>query len=191
MNTRRTTAVAHAHVAGRVVAALVAMALPMGTLLATLGHHAPEGAAGSTVDFGRHVFVAEGCVHCHSQYVRPDSSDADYWGAPRDPGFSLRQQPVLIGNRRQGPDLMNVGLRRPREWQRRHLINPRSVVPASRMPGYAHLFEEEAAAPGRGRGEALLDYLDSLGREPESAVETRDCDVAGVSGAAHDVPQVR
>src|SRR5690606_5255154 len=70
----------------------------------------------------------------------------------------LRASPPLFGNRRQGPDLLNVGNRRSREWNRLHLRDPRAVSPGSRMPSYARLF-----APGERRGEELLDYLDSLG----------------------------
>lgn len=115
--------------------------------------------AADRIQLGRQVYIAEGCVHCHSQYIRPaDASLA--WGEPRDPDFSRTQIPALIGNRRQGPDLMNVGRRRTDEWQQMHLCDPRSVVPTSRMPSYAHLF-----ASGDARGPALLSYLGSLGRE--------------------------
>ncbi|MEZ5330970.1 MAG: cbb3-type cytochrome c oxidase subunit II [Thermoanaerobaculia bacterium] len=68
-------------------------------------------------------------------------------------------EPVLVGNRRQGPDLANVGNRRHREWERLHLQDPRSLSPGSTMPSYRRLF-----ARGDARGEDLLDYLDSLGR---------------------------
>jgi cbb3-type cytochrome c oxidase subunit II len=146
--------------ATRWLAPAVAAAVPLVTLLLV-----SMGTDGVTLEkgavLGRQVYVAEGCIHCHSQYIRPGTADDELWGDPRDPEFSRRQSPALIGNRRQGPDLMNVGLRRPRDWQRLHLIDPRTVSPDSRMPAYGHLF-----APGDPRGEALLDYLDSLGREP-------------------------
>ena len=112
------------------------------------------------IALGRSVYIAEGCIHCHSQYVRPEGvgRDTEFWGPPTRPEDALAQRPVLIGNRRQGPDLANVGLRRQRDWNRLHLINPGLIVPGSRMPSFAHLFE-----PGQEeRGEALLDYLDSL-----------------------------
>lgn len=113
---------------------------------------------------GRQVYIAEGCIHCHSQYIRPETIDESLWGDPHEPDFSRNQNPALIGNRRQGPDLMNVGLRRTREWQRTHLRDPRELVPTSRMPSYDHLF-----SPGDSRGEALLDYLNSLGQESDIA----------------------
>ena len=109
---------------------------------------------------GREVYIAEGCIHCHTQYVRPGTRDEILWGPIAEAGRILSEQPPLIGNRRQGPDLMNIGNRRSPEWNRAHLINPRSLVPGSRMPPYAHLF-----APGDARGAALLAYLGSLGAD--------------------------
>lgn len=157
------------------------IALPLFVLIAERAtpHAAATGAA-----LGREVYIAEGCIHCHSQYVRPDSLDAQLWGEPRDPEFSREQSPALIGNRRQGPDLINVGARRTPGWQREHLIDPRAIMPTSRMPAYAHLF-----APGDARGPALVDYLDTLGRETggeESAnlQAPRESGVAEERGAA-------
>lgn len=110
------------------------------------------------VEAGRKVYLAEGCINCHSQYVRPGTADVERWGPSRPLTEMLAQTPPLFGNRRQGPDLQNVGNRRSYEWQRLHLIAPRRVTPGSRMPSYAHLF-----ADGDPRGEALLAYLNSLG----------------------------
>lgn len=137
--------------------------------------------AASGAALGRQVYVAEGCIHCHSQYVRPGTLDQEWWGEVRDPDFSRAQSPALIGNRRQGPDLMNVSQRLPRAWHRAHLIDPRSVAPASRMPAYAHLF----AADDR-RGEALLDYLGTLGREGEESAPAVDSGVAGPAQSGDD-----
>lgn len=138
---------------------LVLLAVPAATRIATALRPEPvlTGAA-----LGRQVYISEGCMHCHSQYIRPGTHDEALWGAAHDPEFSRRGAPALIGNRRQGPDLMNVGQRRTRDWQRLHLLAPRLVSPHSRMPSYAHLFAGDDP-----RGEALLDYLDSLGRERE------------------------
>src|SRR6187551_1394170 len=112
------------------------------------------------IGLGRQVYVAEGCINCHSQYVRPETRDAGRWGPQRPLAEALESSPPLLGNRRQGPDLQNVANRRSRAWQRLHLQDPRGITPGSRMPGYAHLFADNDA-----RGEALLDYLDSLGDE--------------------------
>jgi mono/diheme cytochrome c family protein len=113
----------------------------------------------SLIAAGREVYIAEGCMHCHSQYVRPGvEADVVRWGPVRPLEDILHDGPPLPGNRRQGPDLANVGNRRSPDWNRLHLQAPRSVSPGSRMPSYAHLF-----APGDGRGEALVAYLSSLG----------------------------
>jgi mono/diheme cytochrome c family protein len=110
---------------------------------------------------GREVYVAEGCLHCHSQYVRPNvRADLERWGPVRPLAEAKAERPPLFGNRRQGPDLATVGARRSGEWQRLHLQDPQALVPGSRMPAYAHLF----AGDGE-RGAALVAYLNSLGAE--------------------------
>jgi cytochrome c oxidase cbb3-type subunit 2 len=123
---------------------------------------APASAADAVAPevLGRRVYVREGCIHCHSQYLRAGTRDVELWGPPQPP--DPEATPPLYGNRRQGPDLSTVGLRRSAEWHRLHLIDPRSVVPSSRMPSYRHLF-----ADGDPRGEALVAYLSSLGRGSE------------------------
>jgi cytochrome c oxidase cbb3-type subunit 2 len=107
---------------------------------------------------GREVYISEGCLNCHTQFVRRGTVDELWWGPASDPESILRQAPPLIGNRRQGPDLANVGNRRSPAWNRIHLINPRALSPESRMPSYAYLF-----APNDSRGDALVAYLASLG----------------------------
>lgn len=106
----------------------------------------------SAEERGHQVYVSEGCIHCHSQYVRPGSPDEAVWGPPRDLREVVKGEPVLIGNRRQGPDLMNVGARRSEAWLKQHFIDPQAFVPGSSMPSYAHLFED-------GRGDDLVRYL--------------------------------
>jgi cbb3-type cytochrome oxidase cytochrome c subunit len=124
---------------------------------ADLGAKHEEDASGR----GRRVYIAEGCVNCHSQYVRAGTVDEVLWGPAG--GFSRHDDPPMPGNRRQGPDLARVGNRRSAQWQRLHLIDPRSLNPFSRMPSYAHLFDD-------GRGDDLVAYLTSLG---EDTVEQR------------------
>jgi cytochrome c oxidase cbb3-type subunit 2 len=110
---------------------------------------------------GREIYLSEGCMHCHTQYVRPRvAADIEWWGPARGLPAALAGEPPLPGNRRQGPDLANVGNRRSAEWNRLHLISPRAVSPGSRMPSYAHLFQGEDSP-----GEALIAYLASLGME--------------------------
>jgi mono/diheme cytochrome c family protein len=118
-------------------------------------HHLPQ------IERGRQVYTGEGCIHCHSQYVRPGTADVAMWGPASIPAMVEQEKPPLIGNRRQGPDLSNVGSRRSLLWLRIHLIDPRAVSPRSIMPSYAYLFRSS-------RGDDLLAYLASL-RSPGSA----------------------
>ena len=112
----------------------------------------------SAAERGRQVYVAEGCLHCHSQYSRPGSGDQAIWGPASVKEKTLNLQPVLIGNRRQGPDLTNIGARRSEAWLKAHFISPRVLSPDSSMPSYAHLFDD-------GRGNDLVAYLRQCGIE--------------------------
>jgi cytochrome c oxidase cbb3-type subunit 2 len=109
----------------------------------------------SQIDRGRRVYISEGCIHCHSQYVRPNSSDVLMWGPVQDLRQVHAQQPPLIGNRRQGPDLTQVGARRSPLWLKAHLIDPPEVSGGSIMPSFAFLFGDQ-------RGDDLVAYLASL-----------------------------
>lgn len=113
------------------------------------------GAGGvSAVARGRAVYLSEGCIHCHSRYVRPDTRDEILWGPVVSLDEIREEAPVLIGNRRTGPDLLNVGNRRSRAWLKQHFLDPQSLSPQSAMPTYAHLFAGEDT-----RGEDLIDFL--------------------------------
>lgn len=133
------------------------------------------------VSRGREVYIAEGCIHCHSQYLRPGvAADVERWGPAAPPG-PLAGDPPLPGNRRQGPDLSRVGNRRSPEWNRLHLIAPRAFLAGSRMPSYAHLF-----TAGEPRGDDLVAYLASLGAETTGerarmAAAWRPADIAPVA----------
>ena len=138
-------------------------------LLALFCLTAPRAAATNptdpaTVAAGRSVYIAEGCIHCHSQFVRPETNDELLWGPSRPLAEMLKEIPPLPGNRRQGPDLQNVGNRRAPDWNRIHLQDPRALAPGSTMPRYAHLF-----GAGDPRGEALVAYLASLGADTTEA----------------------
>jgi cytochrome c oxidase cbb3-type subunit 2 len=109
----------------------------------------------SDIERGRHVYISEGCIHCHSQYVRPNSPDVLMWGPVESIADLRAQHPPLIGNRRQGPDLTQVGLRRSPLWLKVHFCNPAEVSGASIMPPYCFLF-------GDSRGDDLTAYLASL-----------------------------
>lgn len=121
----------------------------------------------TAVERGRQVYIAEGCIHCHSQYVRPNTADVRLWG-PTETLAQLRaQHPPLIGNRRQGPDLSQVGRRRSPAWLRAHFIEPRQLSPTSFMPSYAYLFDESS------RGDDLVAYVSSLNTTQTTSGETK------------------
>ena len=98
---------------------------------------------------GKAIFVANGCVACHTQQVRNIDMDK-VWG-PR-PGLAAdyaairrtdfwRNTATLMGTERTGPDLTNIGSRQPgKDWNLVHLYNPRIVVKESIMPAYPWLF---------------------------------------------------
>lgn len=106
----------------------------------------PTGRTGAA-QRGAEVYRSLGCVECHTQQVRPRGYGTDVargWGVRRTVAQDyLHDQPALIGNVRIGPDLANIGVRRPdARWHYEHLYNPRKVVPGSMMPPYKFLFEK-------------------------------------------------
>jgi len=98
---------------------------------------------------GKAVFIANGCVACHTQQVRNVDMDkiwgsrpgvaADYAGITRTSVW--QNTATLMGTERTGPDLTDIGNRQPsRDWNLVHLYNPRIVVKESVMPAYPWLF---------------------------------------------------
>lgn len=88
---------------------------------------------------GRDVYIREGCNNCHSQMIRPFRSETERYGPYSEAGEFVYDHPFLWGSKRTGPDLARVGGRYSDEWHRRHLNNPRAVVPESNMPGFPWL----------------------------------------------------
>lgn len=102
---------------------------------------------------GKEIFIANGCVACHTQQVRNVDMDK-MWGSR--PGISAdyagdtrpnvwQNTATLMGTERVGPDLTDVGNRQGnKDWNLVHLFNPRIVVKESIMPSYEWLFEVKA-----------------------------------------------
>ncbi len=109
----------------------------------------------SPIERGRQVYISEGCISCHTQYIRPNSPDLLMWGPAESLQELRRERPPLIGNRRQGPDLSEVGGRRSPLWLKLHFYNPAEISSSSIMPSYAFLFRDQ-------RGDDLVSYLESL-----------------------------
>lgn len=88
---------------------------------------------------GREVYIREGCGNCHTQMIRTLRFETERYGHYSLAGESVYDRPFLWGSKRTGPDLARVGGRYSEDWQRIHLIDPRSVVPESNMPGFPWL----------------------------------------------------
>ena len=88
---------------------------------------------------GRNIYVREGCYNCHSQMVRPLRDEVERYGHYSLAAESMYDHPFQWGSKRTGPDIARVGGKYSDDWHRDHLRNPRSVVPASIMPGYPWL----------------------------------------------------
>ena len=82
---------------------------------------------------GRLIYIANGCVYCHSQSIRTID-----WGHGAEriaqAGDYVSDQPILLGSQRTGPDLSQEGGEHPDDWHIAHFINPRYTRPASIMP---------------------------------------------------------
>ncbi len=98
---------------------------------------------------GKSIYIANGCVGCHTQQVRNVDMDkvwgerpgipADYAAIKRTDFW--RNTATLMGTERTGPDLTNIGKRQPSiDWNLVHLYNPRIVVKESIMPAYPWMF---------------------------------------------------
>lgn len=103
---------------------------------------------------GRNVYIANGCIYCHSQQPRDPSLGPDQargWGRPSVPSDYRYDTPHLLGTMRTGPDLFNIAVRQPsKDWHLGHLYQPRAYLPGSIMPAYPFLFERKRgpAQPG-------------------------------------------
>ena len=117
-------------------------------------------------DQGRLVYQDLGCVTCHTQQVRHEGFGSDLarkWGErgsyARD---YIRDQSVLLGQNRLGPDLRNVGSRlgdaKPAEyaeWFYRLLYAPQSVAKGTNMPAHPFLFDVHPVAGRQPSAHAL------------------------------------
>ncbi len=153
---------------------------------------------------GRAVYIANGCVYCHSQQPRDPSIAPDQqrgWGRPSVPDDYVRDKPHLLGTMRTGPDLFNIAVRQPsRDWHLGHLYQPRAYLAGSIMPAYPFLFERRSGAARAGEAvvtlppgvvpsgvrivatpeaQALVDYLLSL----DHTYPVQTVRAAGASGA--------
>ncbi|KWV54636.1 peptidase S41 [Bradyrhizobium macuxiense] len=92
---------------------------------------------------GRNIYVREGCYLCHSQMIRPLRDEVERSGHYSLAAESMYDHPFQWGSKRTGPDLARVGGKYSDDWHVTHLIDPRSIVPQSVMPGYPVLAKTE------------------------------------------------
>ena len=103
---------------------------------------------------GRQIYVREGCFYCHTQFTR--IQDRGYGPLVKE-GDYVYETPHQLGTARTGPDLTNEGGRFPSQWQKAHLIAPRTVKPGSIMPSFSFLSEQDM--------NDLVAYIQSLGNK--------------------------
>jgi len=126
---------------------------------------------------GQNIYVAEGCYNCHSQQIRPFVDETLRYGHYSLAGESVYDRPHQWGSKRTGPDLARVGGLYSDEWHEIHLIDPRSLVPDSNMPGYPWLAENPVKV------EQTLKSMKVLRRLGHPYT---DEDIAGVADALAD-----
>ena len=102
---------------------------------------------------GRNIYVREGCYLCHSQMIRTLRDEVERYGPYSLAAESMYDHPFQWGSKRTGPDLARVGGKYSDDWHVQHLADPRSVSPASVMPGYPFL------AKAKLTGEDIVDHL--------------------------------
>jgi len=90
---------------------------------------------------GRNIYIREGCYNCHSQMIRPLRDELERYGHYSLAAESMYDHPFQWGSKRTGPDIARVGGKYSDKWHKTHLIDPRSLVPESVMPGYPFLAE--------------------------------------------------
>ncbi len=112
---------------------------------------------------GRDIYVREGCVYCHSQFVRPQDRDM---GSRVFAGDYANETPNVLGTSRTGPDLSNEGGKLPDAWHIGHLKDPRAYTPGSIMPSFSFLNDADM--------ENLVTYLQTLGRKRFNDPDNRD-----------------
>ncbi|MFW5810199.1 MAG: cbb3-type cytochrome c oxidase subunit II, partial [Thermodesulfobacteriota bacterium] len=103
---------------------------------------------------GRELYIANGCVYCHTQSVRTFD-----WGVGAEriaqAGDYIQDRPILLGSQRTGPDLSQEGGEHPDDWHIAHFTNPRYTSPNSIMPRFNFYSLEEL--------KLLTAYVQSLG----------------------------
>ena len=92
---------------------------------------------------GRDIYIREGCVSCHTQWIRPFRSEVERYGEYSKAGEYVYDHPFLWGSKRTGPDLMRIGGKYSDNWHFNHMYDPQSTSAGSIMPSYKWLITNE------------------------------------------------
>jgi cbb3-type cytochrome oxidase cytochrome c subunit len=103
---------------------------------------------------GRDIYIANGCIGCHTQYIRPSDWNYTHMRVSQA-GDYLEDSPHLLGSERTGPDLAQEGGMHPDDWHVAHFVDPRFTRPVSIMPDFGFLSPHQMTA--------LIAYIQSLG----------------------------
>jgi len=140
---------------------------------------------------GRQVYIANGCIYCHSQQPRDKAQAPDDkrgWGRASVAADYYYDTPHLLGTMRTGPDLFNIGARQPSaDWHLGHLYQPRAYTPGSIMPSYPFLFDIKEAAEAGDRVVNLPPGYKPVGKVVVAKPEVLDL-VAYLQGLDHTYP---
>jgi cytochrome c oxidase cbb3-type subunit 2 len=123
---------------------------------------------------GHDIYIREGCSRCHSPMMGPPRAETKRYSQHPFAEESAYDHPFSWGSKRTGPDLARVARRYSDDWHRAHLIDPRSVVPKSNMPGFPWLAENTL---GGDRAAAKTNTLHAAG------VPSEDADIEGAQQA--------
>jgi len=109
---------------------------------------------------GRDVYIANGCVFCHTQQINPKRARTDLergWGERRTVAHDYMNHGIAqLGTMRTGPDLANIGVRNPSaDWNLIHLYDPQITSPGSIMPPFSFLFDERKIGPEGASSDSL------------------------------------
>ncbi|HYE76413.1 MAG TPA: cbb3-type cytochrome c oxidase subunit II, partial [bacterium] len=138
---------------------------------------------------GRDIYKREGCVYCHSQFVRPQdrnggpvslAGDFEFYPETVERAKQMDiQLPHLLGTLRTGPDLTNIGGLMSDAWHKAHHRNPRAFNPGSVMPSFDYLSEEEM--------DDLVAYIQTLGVKKNELSRKYQAEYAGNFNEAYEL----
>jgi cbb3-type cytochrome c oxidase subunit II len=122
---------------------------------------------------GRRVFLDNGCVYCHSGFVRPQDVAAGVFYLYPRPSYTgdyfgdWEQSPNLLGTERTGPDLSEESGYHPNDWEYAHFYDPRTVEPISLMPRFSFLSKRDVVdltefLQERGGKDGLIRYATQI-----------------------------